>query len=127
MKTETVKIYRCEYCRKYGISASSISRHEKYCGNNPNNKHKCFDFCTFLKKENQTFRYHNEVVFTCEKKCKNLFSYKLEKLASLNTGNSSYFGTQINEMERMPLECEHFKPMSYIELEDRFDVESNDF
>jgi len=35
MKTIKKNVYHCEHCKKRGLSASHISRHERICTNNP--------------------------------------------------------------------------------------------
>lgn len=105
MKTELKKVYYCEYCNKHNLSASSVSRHEKYCRFNPINKHKCFEFCKYLEmKQEYVIDEGHRTEFTCTKLNKKLYSYKLEKKST------SYFRTDIkfDGMERMPLECKEY-------------------
>ena len=35
MRTVLKKVYYCDFCKKKGLSASSISKHEKHCTLNP--------------------------------------------------------------------------------------------
>ena len=49
MKKQLEMVYRCEHCNRAMLGASAMSRHEKYCKENPHNQHKCFDFCKHLK------------------------------------------------------------------------------
>jgi len=35
MKIKVKKVYYCDYCKKHGLSASSILNHEKHCTLNP--------------------------------------------------------------------------------------------
>ncbi|MFA5715181.1 MAG: hypothetical protein WC998_05550 [Candidatus Paceibacterota bacterium] len=36
MKTVKKNVYYCDFCKKRGLSASSMSKHEKHCTANPN-------------------------------------------------------------------------------------------
>ena len=36
MKSKWVQQWSCGFCKKRGLSASSMSKHEKHCSNNPN-------------------------------------------------------------------------------------------
>lgn len=38
MKTVKKNVYYCEHCKKHGLSASSMSRHEASCTANPNRR-----------------------------------------------------------------------------------------
>jgi len=116
MKTTLRKVYECEHCRKKMLGAGAMSRHEKYCRENPNNEHKCFDFCKHLIKGRETLQSHGEpycsyVTFHCDKLNKGLYSYKLEK-------NVNAKPTYFNELERMPLECDSFESMHWTEIEE---------
>lgn len=46
MKTLTgIKVYQCEHCGKVSLNAGALSRHERVCHSNPENKPQCWDFC----------------------------------------------------------------------------------
>ena len=97
------------------LSAGSMARHEKYCRYNPENKHKCFEYCTNLKRERVIQGRHLETVFTCEITGNKMYSYLAEKK------KTAYFGCPIELTGiRMPLECELYKEMSDLEMEERF-------
>jgi len=112
MKTELKKIYFCDHCKKHNLSAGSIARHEKFCRLNPNNKHKCFAYCTHLKR---TVSYPSKTVFTCAKTGIEMYSYLLEKKLQ-----GPYIAQ--NELTRMPLECDIFEEMTSNEIEERYDL-----
>ena len=107
MKIAQETIYRCGYCNKPMFGKGAMVRHEKWCKENPNNKHKCFDFCQHLKREHRVIEVNGEPYrvtdMTCTKLNKQMYSYKLEKTANC---------PPLNNMERMPLEC---KDHNYME------------
>ncbi len=51
MKSKIIKQYSCDFCKKKGLSASHISRHEKACTNNPHR------ICNMCKCEWAPFDY----------------------------------------------------------------------
>lgn len=116
MKTETVKIYRCEHCKKYSISASTISRHEKYCRDNPLNKHKCFDFCENLLCDRKVENGKLYKEFTCKITGKKMYSYKLEKVASLSYEMMFLLSNKFEHAQRMPVECASFEAMKHLPI-----------
>ena len=104
MKTVTETIYRCDFCNKAMFNKGAMSLHERMCKGNPNNKHKCFQYCKYLHGE----RSDGEYYFTCENsKCdmyaKDLHSYKLER------GYRGKRKIKMDNLTRMPLECEHYE------------------
>lgn len=108
MKKGTVTIYKCEHCKKYSISASSISRHEKYCRKKPENMHKCFQYCKYLERDRAYDRDTDSVrtIFTCLQTGNKMYSYLAEKK------KTSYSGNPIELTgERMPLDCNLYKIM----------------
>ncbi len=100
-----VTAYRCDHCSKTS-SKSAISRHEKMCKRNPNNKHVCYE-CIHLdvhKEERRVVEYGCGVtryvkVFTCLKTGNQMYSYKAEK---------NQLKREIAGKVRMPLECPMF-------------------
>ena len=120
MKTIVRKVYECEHCGKKMLAAGPMARHEKYCKANPDNKHKCFDFCKHLKRTGEVVfdggePNYKRTVFTCEVTGKEMYSFLLEKKASLLPNH-----IKLDKMERMPLSCDDFKTMHIEELEERF-------
>lgn len=120
MKAITQKVYQCEHCGKKMLAAGPMARHEKYCKQNPHNKHKCFDFCRHLLRTGEVVYaggepYYKRTVFTCGVTNKEMYSFLLEKKASLFP-----YDIKLNGMERMPLECPHFKQMTFDEIDRRF-------
>lgn len=122
MKAELKKVYYCDYCKKHSISASTISRHEKYCKMNPKNAHKCFEFCRYLKRDRTTHfndegeAYGRKTEFTCMVTDNKMYSFLLEKRDSLYPYHNILKG-----LTRMPLECKLFHALTWDELEDRQD------
>lgn len=108
MKTENRTVYFCEFCRKYYIHKGHGKRHEKYCKENPANKHKCFEFCRYLKRSVERLEGEygfcgHETIFTCTKHNKEMYSYIAERRDILG---------YINYDERMPLNCAEFESMT---------------
>ncbi len=111
MKTETMVIYTCEFCGKY-YKTKYCKFHETYCKQNPNNKHKCFEFCNHLERIKEAILDYNgerttgffPTSFWCRKKNTYLYSYIAEKNKH----------PDLNDCNKMPLECrdydENFKP-----------------
>jgi len=82
----------------------AMSRHEKYCKENPNNQHKCFDYCKHLKREvfqsvDDYENYSRRTDMTCMVTGKKMYSFKFEK-------NYTKPATALNGLERMPLKCD---------------------
>ena len=106
MKTTIRKVYQCEHCKKNMLNAGSMSRHEHFCKQNPNNLHRCFDFCKHLEKTSSVIE-HDEMPlrvthFTCLKLDKKMYSYKFEKSVGFRP-------MYISDLERMPLKCDDYE------------------
>lgn len=93
-------IYRCAYCRKYGIRKHAIIEHEKYCAKNPANAHVCFtcQHLTVERTDNKDGGF-NEKTFTCEALGLELHSFKAEKVKHSCLGHTT----------RMPLKCQSYQ------------------
>lgn len=81
------------------MNAGALSKHERKCRRNPNNRHKCFEYCKHLKMDkcgiNKTFE--------CLKTGELMFSYKAEHRG---------LDFVIKNLVRMPLECNLHEPMT---------------
>lgn len=89
-----VQAYKCDFCSKTSTNASALFQHERKCRNNPNNKHKCFDFCKHLK-----MKFDSDCMrktFICELTGTEMYSYKAEY-----RGMNHFLPST-----RMPLQCE---------------------
>jgi hypothetical protein len=125
MKTETRKVYQCEHCKKRMLSAGSMARHERFCRMKPENRHKCFDLCRHLKKNRILIdngrdpfdRNSYKTEFTCDETGYKLYSYLLEKKASLFCNQ----GIKFDGMRRMPTSCIHYEYMNESEYAERFE------
>jgi hypothetical protein len=115
MKQTNEKVYRCDHCNKAMVSKGFMVYHEKWCKKNPNNMHKCFEWCTHLRMETEkeehetedgTYFVPLEKSFYCEKLEMSLYSYKLEKKLC---NRKDEFNKRIEGLQRMPLQCESFK------------------
>jgi hypothetical protein len=103
MKEYIGKIFECKYCGKKSAWKTVIVNHEKICKENPNNKHKCFDFCEHLIKDvNYDDSGIKETTFYCPKIDKSLYSYKVERCQHM-------FRHVISKKTRMPLECNFYE------------------
>jgi len=73
--------FKCDFCGRIMKQKGSMTRHEKFCSNNPINKFKCFD-CKFLEyKVQSTFDGDGEFVsniktFNCIKLNLKLHTHK---------------------------------------------------
>lgn len=103
MKEKTTKIYECDHCPKYYKRKHAAIKHEKYCRNNPANKHRCFEFCGHLSKVERVeeCQYYDRKykTFVCDITGDEMHSYIAERR-----------GMEIcDETERMPIKCENYK------------------
>lgn len=105
MKIKLQSIYSCDFCNRKMLGKGAMSRHEKFCNQNPNNWHKCFDYCIHLKKEHETIESDEMPVlvtrFTCLITGEKMYSYKFEK-------SKGFKPVYLNGLIRMPLECSKF-------------------
>lgn len=102
-----VTAYKCDYCSITSINAGALSQHERKCKHNPNNKHKCFNFCTHLKRELMVYpEVGNVWEFTCLMTGDKMYSYKAEH-------RNDFMKRLIknNNLTRMPSECDKHEPM----------------
>jgi hypothetical protein len=58
MKTKTIKVYICEYCKKLYQIKHFAEYHEKICKNNPNNFRDCHSCMHLEKKEHILYDYY---------------------------------------------------------------------
>lgn len=120
MKVALEKVYECEHCGKKTRSASSTSRHEKFCRLNPVNKHICFDYCIYLKRTVFTKWTEDgepeswKTDMTCTALDKKMYSFLLEKKIGLSKDHP-----YIQGLMRMPLDCDKYKSMTYHEIDER--------
>ena len=126
MKLVTQKVYQCEYCKRIMLSASSMSRHEKFCKSKPENRHKCFDECKHLERSREVIpgkdpfsRYSYRTVFHCKVMNQSMYSYLIEK--------STFFKPSFVEgLVRMPTSCVKHTYMNESELAERFGNKDDD-
>lgn len=110
---ENQTAYKCEHCSKFYLQKRWIERHEKFCHKNPNNQHKCFQFCKHLEKithsiddsERSSGTYTE---FRCKKLDKYLYSFKAEK------HTNPFLMERLDGCERMPLECSDYSDANYV-------------
>lgn len=117
MKIIQAEIYKCGHCGKVQFRKCDMSKHEKWCKKNPNNKHMCFELCQHLKKEEIDYEveggYDNDgysgkrTIFTCMITSQKLFSFIAErrKLPVIKEEDTI----------RMPLECDKYNYGEYRE------------
>ena len=110
MKTNKEIIYRCDHCNKPMFGKGAMVRHEKFCKENPNNQHKCFEFCKHLEMTVTNDGYNDYAYpvkcteMTCTKRNVEMYSYKFEK-------NCAKPKNALEGLEIMPLECNDYEPM----------------
>ena len=117
MKTQTIEVYKCEYCNKLYQRKSACLKHEKQCNKNPDNNRMCLNSCKHLiKKDTKVYigiddYYSSEPIYEtksllfCAKKNTYLYTPKSE-----HKGN--YYTEFYNENEEnnpMPKECDVYK------------------
>lgn len=113
MKQTTEKVYRCDHCNRPMVSAGLMKIHERMCKMNPNNDHKCLQWCKHLvcEKEEIIDDYGDisgyGKSFYCEKTEEHMYSYKLERFKH-NEG-------RIKGLKRMPLECNDYEDKDFHE------------
>lgn len=98
MTQHELTVYKCGFCKRHYLVKHACEWHEKHCGKNPNNWHKCFDGCPHLSRE--TFTPENAgaysyITYTCTMLDKQMHSYVAERRRN----------PCVAETERMPLEC----------------------
>jgi hypothetical protein len=101
-----VSAYQCDFCPKASTKAGAMALHERKCKQNPNNHHKCFDFCRHLQK---IYKGHNRSGFICLAQDIEMYSYKAE-----------HSSIDIKGLTRMPLECKFYAYMTNEQENERF-------
>jgi hypothetical protein len=97
-----IPVYECEHCGKKYFR--NYKFHETFCKKNPNNRHKCFQFCDNLIKYKDSDGYTHFLCFANLLKPE-LYSYIAEKKK-----------IDVTNKIRMPLECDKYKQM-YLQLD----------
>ncbi len=98
MIEKTIKIYECEFCKKYYKRKYFCEKHEIRCYNNPNNFHKCYD-CIHLEVDRELYDNYFVKTFYCKHKKQYMHTFKAEYM-----GFAEKLGTI-----RMPLECDSYE------------------
>ena len=109
MKTLNKPVYYCDYCKKHGLSKSSMVRHELICHMNPANDRPCLHCRHLTKKQTtQTSCHYNGAENIGWLNC--LYCNKKQIFLHLPKndikGNVHELDDYINE--KMPLECDDF-------------------
>jgi len=94
-KAEVRQIWRCVYCNKYYLVRHACETHERYCGKNPTNDHKCLKYCKHLRDGGIGIER-----FWCASLREPLYSFGAERSPSMHG--------HLGNMVRMPHECEHY-------------------
>lgn len=112
MKELTKKVFYCDYCKKHGLSKSSMSRHEKWCNYNPENRRAC-EGCINLEEVEVEYLFDSDEYgvikksskgFRCKVLDKILYPVKAEKKDLPNK-----FPQTFKNQEQMPKTCEFYK------------------
>lgn len=107
---ENITMYHCDFCSKKLFVKGAMERHEKFCGNNPENAKACHG-CKFIEeiKIPYTLDYGDDygvereaTGFRCKKLDKILYPLIVEQ-KKLNIKYPETFENQ----EPMPKECEY--------------------
>ena len=98
-----ITAFKCDFCSK--VSVNRLHNHEKFCKNNPSNKHACFD-CKNLNVTREKFDYNfeesrYEKQFYCEKLGVYMHSYVAERRKL----------ELVNRTERMPNKCDTYETL----------------
>lgn len=109
MKITETTVYECGFCGKKQYRKCDMSKHEKWCKKNPNNDHKCFQYCTHLVRDREIFDdtegyEKTRRTFTCSLLNKKMYSYIAERRGIVSN---------LSGCERMPLECDFYKDRNY--------------
>lgn len=112
MKELTKKVFYCDHCKKHGLSKGSMSKHEKWCNYNPENRRAC-EGCINLEEVPIKYLYDSDEYgvytkeakgFRCKILDKILYPLKVERKDLINR-----FPKTFENQERMPKICEHHK------------------
>jgi hypothetical protein len=105
MEITLQNVYKCDHCGKKQFRKGDMTKHEKWCKGNPNNRHKCFQYCNHLIKEDEEYEGSDFVgsrtIFKCGLTEQKMFSYIAERkrLPIINE----------NDNIRMPVECDKYE------------------
>ena len=118
MKTETRKIYNCEYCSKYYKLAHFCEYHERLCKKNPDNQRVCYG-CGYLSKRKLEVESRYETLDTSDniQIVSTLFCSKLNVMMHTpqNAVRGHRFESDAYDNIQMLTECEHWKPEEWLE------------
>ena len=125
MRTTNEKVYRCDYCNRAIVSKGSMTVHEKMCKNNPENKHKCFEYCKHLIKSTKTMDFGDEddilliTEFTCSITGNKMKSYKVKR--------NSVLLNETKHLIFMPLKCDLYEAEVGHDFSEQEDCSVDDF
>lgn len=118
MKELTKKVFYCDHCKKHGLNSGAMSRHEKWCDINPENKKAC-TFCMHLEETTISYTVDEGTEGEHERQSKAFRCTKLDKmlypLIVQRKGLDKRYSV-FDDQEPMPKICEHYKN----ELDDIF-------
>jgi len=104
MDVKNEKVFHCSFCKKYSLFKQIVTKHEKTCKFNPENKTKCFEYCDHLIKESSYYDDITEEIiiskYYCKKKDKYMKSFKVKR--------NSFLLNRTKTLEFMPKECDLF-------------------
>lgn len=117
MREVIKKVYYCDFCSKKYFQKPVMIFHEKYCGQNPNNRHICLQDCENLMVHDYKDEYTGDIVqkeFYCVHFDYDMYSYKAEAIVEKNkdqswrTNSRKHLWNVVNHGTRMPLECQSY-------------------
>jgi len=102
-QVDNVSLWFCDHCNKLYRVRHACTKHEKFCNRNPANRHPCFHYCIHLSKgeESDYDGYNKRTSFYCKIRKVELYSYIAERIG--------HPIIDYEEVDRMPLRCEHFE------------------
>lgn len=96
----------------FDTETTGTPRHERFCSKNPENQHKCFEFCLHLIRERNVIECdHVETTFICRKTGRDMYSYIAERRGLV--------GKMPETTIRMPIFCPHYMDDTAAILEQR--------
>ena len=114
MITQLKNVYKCEHCKKNGLSKHKMVQHENQCTKNPINFHPCFTCINFDVTEesheehyegggNDLTRWIKSEYWECKKHKICLHTRRAEVKGLINKYPESFIDTEL-----MPSECEFY-------------------
>lgn len=114
MITKTKEVYYCDHCKKHGLSKYLMTKHEKFCGSNPANRHACYQDCKHLKTATRSTddTCKGSTYFYCDKVGKMLHSF-----GAVSRKLPEKYPDDFEGSELMPTDCPSHERNSHLEAD----------